>query len=136
MPEDIDKYIPVSRTDINIDKGMYSSNLGLSDDYYVSRPYADFVLVEYIDVKEDMIQTKDGLYVPQTAKEMTWRKGKVLQVGPEARHSKVGDLVVFPNDKGLPTNKIHYLDIDGTVKACNNAIFINDERLFARMKEM
>lgn len=135
-PLDVDKYIPVTRSDINIDKGIYTGNLGLSDDYYIQKPYADFILVEYMDVKEDMIQTKDGLYVPQTVKEMQWRKGKVLQTGPFVQFTNVGDFVTFPNDKGLATSKVHYLSSEGKVETSFNAIFLNEARLFAQLGEI
>lgn len=133
MPEDVDKYIPVSRSDINLDKGTYSGDLGLSNNFYVAEPYADFVLVEYIDIQGDTITTPDGLVVPVTNKQLTWRKGRVLQVGPWVRHSKVGDLVVFPFNRGLVTSSIHYKDADGNIKVAQDAIFINDEKLFGKL---
>lgn len=134
--EDIDRYIPASRTDINIDKGLYSNNLGLSEGYAVAKPYADFILVEYLDVKSEMIETEDGLLVPQTAKEMTWRKGKVLQIGPYAQYVKPGDIVTFPNDKGLATSMVYYIAEDGTTSKCENGIFLNEPRIFAQLQEL
>lgn len=136
MPEDIDKYIPPSRTDINIDNGLYNGNLGLSDGYSVVKPFADFILVEYIDIVQGGEIEVDGLVIPQTVKEMQWRKGKVLQIGPYVRNVKAGDLVTFPNDKGLATSKVWYNAEDGTVKVCDNGIFLNEERLFAQIEEI
>lgn len=132
--EDVDKLIPASRTDINIDKGLYTGNLGLSDDYTIVKPFADFILVEYIDVKSEMIETADGLYIPQTVKEMQWRKGKILQVGPYVQFVKPGDIVTFPNDKGLATSKVHYTDSSGNIQVCENGIFLNEQRLFAQLE--
>lgn len=136
MALDVDKYIPVSKSDINLDKGIYSGNLGISDSHYILQPYADFVLVEYIDVEDDLLKTETGLYVSQSNRQLTWRRGKVVQCGPLVSHSKVGDLVVFPYDKGLPTNKVAYIDENKEIKVANNAIFISDSRLFARMGEL
>lgn len=136
MVEDIDRYIPPSRTDINIDKGLYTGNLGLSDGYKIVKPYADFILIEYIDVASEMVVTDDGLYIPQTVKEMQWRRGKVLQCGPYVQYVKPGELVTFPNDKGLATSKVLYQDADGTVKVCENGIFLNERRLFAQLEEV
>lgn len=137
MVEDVDKIIPPSRSDINIDKGLYSGDLGLSDNYAIVQPYVDFILAEYIDVcDESMLQSSEGLYIPQSTKNLHWRKGKVLQVGTHVQYTQPGDIIVFPNDKGLPASKITYFAADGTTQTSNNAIFLNEYRIFAKVQEV
>ena len=79
--------------------------------------YADCDLTgEYID--------RGGIYVDNKVSQYTWRVAKVLNVGPQCRDVKEGDYIMFPNDKGIPMTNV----------GKKNYIFLNEERIFAKVK--
>lgn len=134
MTLDIDNYVTASKTDINIDSGLYKGNLGLGGEHAITELYADFILVEYIDINEGGMKEEGGLYIPQTDHN-NWRLGRVLMVGNLVSDTHPGDIVCFPNDKGLVTSKTNYVE-NGVVKSTNNAIFLNERRLFAKLTKI
>lgn len=125
----LDKYIPASRTEINFESPNYNGKLDIKG-YAVEAPYDDVILAEYIDETNGAIDDRGLMKVDLKSK--VWRKARVLAVGPivKARgQTKPGDLVLFPNDKGLQTGKLHYRAADGTVKETSSAIFLTEDKL-------
>lgn len=127
--------VATRKSDINLDTGLYTGDIGLGGDFYTDSLYSDFVLVKYIDTNEGGEREEGGLLVPTLTNDLHWRKGVVLMVGPLAENTQPGDLVVFPNDKGLPTSTISYRCQDGTVEEANNAIFLDERRIFAKLQK-
>lgn len=123
------------KSNINIDTGLYSGDIGLGGDYYTTSLYSDFVLVKYIDTNESGQQEVGGLLVPTLTTDLSWRKGEVLMCGPHVLNTKPGDIVTFPNDKGLVTSTVFYMSKEGTVDEAKNAVFLNEERIFAKLKK-
>lgn len=121
-------------SNINLDTGLYSGDIGLGKDYYLDTMYTDILLIKYIDTNEGGQKEEGGLIVPTETNELVWRKGEVLMVGPNVEHTKVGDLVVFPNDKGLVSSTVVYKDSEGNVKTAGSCIFLNEYRLFGTCK--
>ena len=121
---------------INLDTGLYSGDVGLGKDYYLDNVYTDIVFIKYIDTNENGAKQEGGLYIPTETDELVWRKGEVLMVGPDVKHTKVGDLVVFPNDKGLVSSTVIYKSKDGKIEKASNSIFINEFRLFGFCKKL
>ncbi len=94
------------------------------DGFTFKRVLDDILMVQYVDSGEqDGEVMRGGIIVPLNVmqKNQVWRVGKVLLAGPRASIKK-DELVVFPNDKGLPVAKL------GNLK---NLVFLNEQRVFA-----
>ena len=126
MPADIDQLSPTRSL---IDLSSHSDgNFGM-DDYILSQIYNDIILVEFIDLSEDGDNIKRGsIYVPTNTLTQAWRKARVVLVGTEVRNTKPGDIVMFPNDKGVTVSGI---DIKGYGKV-KSGMFLNEQRLFGK----
>jgi hypothetical protein len=99
----------------------------LIEGYTLTGIYDDILLVKPMDESEDGDAIlKGGVYVPKNAVSQAWRIGKVLLAGPSVRNTKVGEYVIFPNDRGLTVKNVQVKGI-GLVKA---GYFLNEERLF------
>ena len=85
------------------DKGDF----GLTD-YDLTFHFDDILLIEYVDLAEnfgdggDAIE-RNGILIPTNQITMAWRKGKVILSGPDAKYAKEGDIVLFPNNMGIPS---------------------------------
>lgn len=131
-----DKNTDVQRSDINLESTNLSGNLGI-EGWVLGDIYADFVFVEYIDMDKGQTTTKSGLIVVQNTNKC-WRRGIVRAISPFVAtrgHTKVGDIVLFPSDKGLQTGRFSYSAADGSVKEVENAVFLNEARIFAKITE-
>ena len=112
--------------------GHSDGNFGFGEDYKLSFVFEDIILVEYIDEVEgagDVIN-RGGIFVPTNAMVKAWRKAKVILVGPTALYAKVGDIVIFPNDKGVAVANI---EVEGHGKL-KKGMFLNEKRLFGICK--
>jgi hypothetical protein len=99
----------------------------LMEGYTLEKVYDDIILVKPLDESEDGDAIlKGGVYVPKNAVSQAWRIGKVLLKGPGAVNVKVGDCVIFPNDRGLNVKNMEVAGV-GKVKS---GMFLNEQRLF------
>ena len=109
------------------------SDFGL-DDYKLSKVFDDVILIEYCDVHgaEDGSEyiLRGGIAVPINQVHNAWRKGTVVLIGPNVRYTSVGEIVVFPNNMGIP---ITNLGVEGYGKL-KNGLFINEQRMFGICK--
>lgn len=94
--------------------------------------YDDFVFADYIDVDNGYIKHESGLVTVDTSTSKTWRKAKVLMVGPACHSTSVGDIILFPNDKGLPCGEVNYIENNESAIA-KNGIFLSEHRIFAKL---
>lgn len=126
--------VPVDYDNLKHKKGLIDldshseGSFGL-EDYTLSFVYDDIVLVEFVDEVDDGMGSaiqRNGLYVPTNASTKAWRKGKVVLVGPNANFTKVGNIVVFPNDKGASVSNLEVTGY-GTLK---KGMFLNEQRIF------
>lgn len=126
MPADINQLAPTRSL---IDMSSHSEgNFGL-DDFVLSQVYGDIILVEFIDLSDDGDHIKRGsIFVPANAVTKAWRKAKVILVGTEVKNTKPGDIVMFPNDKGVTVSGMDIKD-HGKIK---NGMFLNEQRLFGK----
>lgn len=86
----------------------------------------DIVMVQFVDINEDGTMVKRGsMFVPIAAAPQVWRVGRVVLAGPNCKHVKVGDNVIFPNDKGIQVREMNGL---------KNIAFLNELRLFGTCK--
>lgn len=124
MPANIDQLLPErSLIDLN---SHSNGDFGL-EDYVLSKLFSDIILVEFIDIDEagDNIM-RNGIFIPVNATTKAWRKAKVVLRGTGADYCKVGDIVMFPNDKGVTVSNIKVRNY-GTVKM---GMFLNEARIF------
>lgn len=126
MPANIDQLSPTRSL---IDLSSHSDgNFGM-EDFILSQVYNDIILVEFIDLSEDGENVKRGsIYIPTNALTKAWRKAKVILVGTDVKNTKVGDIVMFPNDKGVTVSGMEVAG-HGKVK---NGMFLNEQRLFGK----
>lgn len=100
------------------------------DDYKLSMLLDDVLLVEYVDANDTGEIERGGIVLPANMTRSAWRKAKVILAGPNAKYVKVGDIVMFGNDKGINIGNIE-VDGYGQVEAGR---FINEDRLFGVCK--
>lgn len=109
------------------------SDFGL-DDYKLSKVFDDVILIEYCDIhgSEDGSEyiMRGGIAVPINQVHNAWRKGKVILIGPNVRYTNVGEIVVFPNNMGIP---ITNLEVENYGKL-KKGLFINEQRMFGICK--
>lgn len=48
----------------------------------------------------------------------------------------LGDIILFPNDKGLVAGKCSYRDANGEVKQATAAIFLTENKIFTKLSEI
>lgn len=100
-------------------------------DYELSFIFDDILLVEYIDTtNEGDGVMRNGIYVPTNALTKAWRKARVILAGPDAKYTKVGDIVIFPNNLGVTVSNIDIENV-GSIKS---GIFLNENRIFGICK--
>lgn len=130
----LDKYNAASVSDINLESPNCAGDMAIRG-FGVQKLYDDFVFADYIDVDNGYIKHESGLVTVDTSSSKTWRKAKVLMVGPSCRETSIGDIILFPNDKGLPCGEVEYVTADGLAKAFNG-IFLSEHRIFASLKHV
>lgn len=128
-----DKYNKASLSDINLESPNCAGDMALRG-FRVSEIYDDFVFANYIDIDNGYIKHESGLVTVDTGSNKTWRKAEVIMVGPACVSTRPGDIVLFPNDKGLPSGEVDYLDVDGNIKIAEHSIFLSEHRIFAKLK--
>jgi co-chaperonin GroES (HSP10) len=112
-----------------IDLSSHSEGFFGLDDYKLSKLFDDIMLVEFVDEVEDNKGSaimRNGIFVPTNATTKAWRKAKVILAGPNVVYTKVGDIVLFPNDKGATVSNI-VVEGHGTI---GKGMFLNEQRLF------
>lgn len=93
--------------------------------------FDDILLVEYVDTTENRDGIiRNGIYIPTNTLTKAWRKAKVILVGPRAQYTKVGDIVVFPNNLGITVSN---LDVSGYGRI-SGGVFLNESRVFGICK--
>lgn len=125
---DIDILAP-QKSHIDLSDKTLPSDFGL-DDYKLSRLFDDVMLLEYCDLVSDGSDgehiMRGGILVPVAQIHNAWRKGRVILKGPNVRFTEVGEIVVFPNNMGIP---ITNLEVTGYGKV-KNGLFLNEQRMF------
>jgi len=117
-----------------IDLEGHSSGMFGLEEYTLSFIFDDIVLVEMIDeISDGMGEAieRNGIFIPTNVLTKAWRKGKVKLIGPHVNYAKVGDIVMFPNDKGAAVSNIE-VEGQGIVR---KGMFLNEQRLFGICKE-
>lgn len=124
---DIDQILPT--------KSLIDLESHVEDDfslqgYKLSTVMDDIVLCQYIDTQDNEVVSRNGVVIPLNAQTKAWRLGRVVLAGVSCQYVKTGDIVCFPNDKGIPVSNIN-VDGFGVVK---NGMFLNEQRMFGICK--
>jgi co-chaperonin GroES (HSP10) len=92
------------------------------DEWNLTKVLDDILMCQYIDINEDGTEVKRGsIWVPINAVNFTWRLAKVLLAGPDCKTVKEGDVVIFPNDKGIQVANLN---------GHKHIVFLNESRIF------
>ena len=92
------------------------------DGWSLTKVLDDILMCQYIDVNDDGTEIKRGsIWVPINTVNFTWRLAKVILAGPDCKTVKEGDVVVFPNDKGISVANMNNL---------KHVVFLNEGRIF------
>jgi hypothetical protein len=145
----LDQHLSAQKSDINLESPNCAGDMALSG-FVIDKLYDDFVFANYIDIDNGFItDEKSGLVRAVSDTNKTWRKALVIKVGPACRQTKPGDIVIFPNDKGLPCGEVEYLrpkleeapelrlnpEMPTMVKeVAKHGIFLGEHRIFATVK--
>tara|TARA_R100000005_G_C4943855_1_gene167203 strand:+ start:55 stop:537 length:483 start_codon:yes stop_codon:yes gene_type:complete len=102
--------------------------------YSLSQVMDDIVLAQYVDLTEDGTAVKRGeIFIPLSQVQRTWRMARVILAGPMCKFAKPGDIVCFPDDKGI---KVDNLTVTGYDLPLRNCLFLNEQRFFGICEEL
>ena len=102
--------------------------------YKLSTVMDDIVLAQYVDLSEEGDAVKRGeVYIPLAHVQRTWRMARVILAGPLCKFAKIGDIVCFPDDKGI---KVDNLTVKGFDEPLRNCLFLNEQRFFGICEEL
>jgi hypothetical protein len=125
--------LPTQKSHIDLTDRMLPTDFGM-DDYVLCKLYDDIILLEYADLVMDEVSgdyiMRGGIAIPVNQIHSAWRKGKVVLQGPNVKYTQVGDIVVFPNNMGIP---ITNLEVEGHGKL-KSGLFLNEQRMFGICK--
>jgi len=129
MPADID-ILPTQKSVIDLST-QNSGDFGLQD-YKLSFIFDDIILVKYIDLDADdgELIKRGSIFIQAAAVRAAWRKAEVILVGPNVKYTKPGDIVIFPNDKGITVSNI---EVEG-YGLLKKGMFLNEQRIFGICK--
>jgi co-chaperonin GroES (HSP10) len=97
------------------------------DGWTLTKVLDDILMCQYIDLNDDGTEIKRGnIWVPINAVNFTWRLAKVIIAGPDCKTVNEGDIVVFPNDKGIQV---------ANMNGHKHVVFLNESRIFGVCEE-
>ena len=97
-------------------------DIPLPEDYEIVELLSNVISVEYVDVASDGKSImRNGIILPnQVIDNRAWRVAKVKLAGPACKQVKVGDIIIFPGDRGLQS-----IQRNGKM-----LVFLSEERIF------
>jgi hypothetical protein len=123
----------VKRSLIDLDTYQNTDTFSLHG-YKLNRVMDDIVLAQYVDLSEDGSSViRNGIHIPLSQVRRTWRMARVILVGPKCNYTKPGDIVCFPDDKGI---KVDNLSVTGFDSSIRNCLFLNEDRFFGICEEI
>ena len=98
----------------------------LPEDYEIVELLSNVISVEYVDVASDGKSImRNGIILPnQVIDNRAWRVAKVKLAGPACKQVKIGDIIIFPGDRGLQS-----IQRNGKM-----LVFLSEERIFGICK--
>ena len=123
----------VKRSLIDLDSYQDTDTFSLHG-YKLSQVMDDIVLAQYVDLDESGNAVKRGsVYIPLSQVKRTWRMARVILVGPKCNYTKPGDIVCFPDDKGIKVDNLSVTGFDSSIRDC---LFLNEDRFFGICEEI
>jgi len=117
-----------------IDLERYDGGTFSLQGYKLSKVLDDIVLAQFVDLSNDGKSVmRNGIHIPLSQVQRTWRLAKVILIGPKVQYTTVGDIICFPDDKGI---KVDNMSITGYDESLRDCIFINEERFFGICEEL
>ena len=102
--------------------------------YKLNRVMDDIVLAQYVDLSNDGNSViRNGIHIPLSQVKRTWRMARVILVGPKCKYTKPGDIVCFPDDKGIKVDNLSVTGFDSSIRDC---LFLNEDRFFGICEEI
>ena len=97
-------------------------DIPLPEDYEIVELLSNVISVEYVDVASvGKSIMRNGIILPnQVIDNRAWRVAKVKLAGPACKQVKVGDIIIFPGDRGLQS-----IQRNGKM-----LVFLSEERIF------
>ena len=121
------------RSLIDLDTYQETDNFTLQG-YALSKVMDDIVLAQYVDLSSDGRSViRNGIHIPLSQVQRTWRLAKVILVGPMCKYTNEGDIVCFPDDKGI---KVDNIRVNGHDSALRNCLFLSEQRFFGICHEL
>ena len=115
------------RSLIDLDTYQHTDNFSLHG-YSLSRVMDDIVLAQYVDLSDDgQTVVRNGIHIPLAQVQRTWRLAKVILAGPLCKFCGPGDIVCFPDDKGV---KVDNIKVAGHETSLRNCLFLSETRFF------
>jgi hypothetical protein len=123
----------VKRSLIDLDTYQNTDTFSLHG-YKLNRVMDDIVLAQYVDLSKDGNSViRNGIHIPLSQVHRTWRMARVILVGPKCNYTKPGDIVCFPDDKGIKVDNLSVTGFDSSIRDC---IFLNEDRFFGICEEL
>ena len=123
----------VKRSLIDLDSYQDTDTFSLHG-YKLNRVMDDIVLAQYVDLAADGNSViRNGIHIPLSQVRCTWRMARVILVGPKCNYTKPGDIVCFPDDKGIKVDNLSVTGFDSSIRDC---LFLNEDRFFGICEEI
>ena len=123
----------VKRSLINLDTYQDTDTFSLQG-YKLSKVMDDIVLAQYVDLSNDGRSViRNGIHIPLSQVKRTWRLAKVILVGPRCSYTSPGDVVCFPDDKGIKVDNLRVVGYDQSLRDC---LFLNEQRFFGICQDL
>ena len=123
----------VKRSLIDLDTYQNTDTFSLHG-YRLTRVMDDIVLAQYVDLSKDgNTIIRNGIHIPLSQVHRTWRMARVILVGPKCNYTKPGDIVCFPDDKGIKVDNLSVAGFDSSIRDC---LFLNEDRFFGICEEI
>jgi len=101
--------------------------------YAIDKLEDDIVLIEFVDNYEQGNEIiRKGVVIPGNANPKAWRVGRIVCQGDNAKTTKPGDYVTFPNNMGIPVSNLIVKD-GKKFKTVKKGQFINAQRIFGKL---
>jgi len=123
----------VKRSLINLDTYQDTDTFSLQG-YKLSKVMDDIVLAQYVDLSNDGRSViRNGIHIPLSQVKRTWRLARVILVGPRCSYTSPGDVVCFPDDKGIKVDNLRVVGYDESLRDC---LFLNEQRFFGICQDL
>ena len=102
--------------------------------YKLSSVMDDIVLAQYVDLSNDGRSIiRNGIHIPLSQVQRTWRLARVVLVGSLCKYTSIGDVVCFPDDKGIKVDNLRVVGYDESLRDC---LFLSEQRFFGICQDL